>query len=190
MSTSPSVGVAKLQWASKAQAEPSEGNLCGVDCIWNLRFTLRLPERPFSAAWTSTGLFARILYGVALTETYMRKVLILAAGLALIGTSAWSQSSSRDDDRHGRWQESRDRWDRARDRDDDRRGRAMRDDDDDRSGRGARFFLRSGDTQLRVACGDEESTQACVDAALRMFDRVQSQPRATTSSPAPAPTPP
>jgi hypothetical protein len=136
---------------------------------------------------------SRILYGVALTETHMRKVLILAAGLALIGTSAWSQSSSRDDDGHGRWQESRDRWDRDRDRDDEwreRRGRAMRDDDDDRSGRGARFFLRSGDTQLRVACGDEESTQACVDAALRMFDRVQPQPRATTSSPAPAPTTP
>jgi hypothetical protein len=53
-------------------------------------------------------------------------------------------------------------------------------DGDDRSGRGARFFLRSGDTQLRVICGDEESTRACVDAALTMFDRVQS--RSTSSS--------
>ena len=110
----------------------------------------------------------------------MRKALILAAGLALIGTSAWSQSISRDDDdgdRRGRWHDSRSGWDR-----DERRGRAMRDDDDDddRSGRGSRFFLRSGDTQLRVVCGSEESTQACVDAALRMFDRVQSQPRTTT----------
>jgi hypothetical protein len=134
-------------------------------------------------------MFAHILRGVALSETHMRKALILAAGLALIGTSAWSQSSSRDDDDWGgRWHDSRDRWDRARDRDDDgrddRRGRAMRD-DGDRSGRGARFFIRNGDTQLRAICGDEESTQACVDAALRMFDRVQAQPRATTSSPAP-----
>jgi hypothetical protein len=74
----------------------------------------------------------------------------------------------------------------------------MRDDDDNdndnsRSGRGARFFLRSGDTQLRVVCGDEESTRACVDAALSMFDRVQSQSRSTTgssTSPSPAPASP
>ena len=126
-------------------------------------------------------------------EAHMRKALILAAGLALIGTSAWSQSPSRDDDddRHGRWYESRDRWDGDRDRGDDRgerRRRAMRDDDDDdRSGGHAHFFVRSGDTQLRVVCGDRESTQACVDAALRMFDRVQSQPRAATGAPAPTP---
>ena len=124
----------------------------------------------------------------------MRKVLILAAGLALIGTSAWSQSSSRDDDEwRGRWHESHGRWDRESNRDSDRgerRGRAMHDDDDDASGRGARFFLRSGDTQLRVACGDRDSTQACVDAALRMFDRVQAQPRAATGSPTPAPAAP
>jgi len=118
----------------------------------------------------------------------MRKVFILAAGLTLVATSAWSQNSLRDDDWRGRWQESRDRWGGDRDRGYDRqgyRGRIMREDGDERSGRGARFFLRSGDTQLRVVCGEEESTQACVDAALRMFDRVQSQSR-VTSSPAPA----
>jgi len=139
-------------------------------------------------------MFARILCDVAIMGTHMRKVLILAAGLALIGTSAWSQTSSRDDGGHGRWQESRDRWDRDRDRADDYRGmrgeRAMRDDDDERSGRGARFFLRSGDTQLRIACSNNESTQACVDAALRMFDRVQSSPRSATNPPAPTPTTP
>ena len=124
-------------------------------------------------------------------EAHMRKALMLAAGLALIGTSAWSQSPSRDDDddRPGRWYDSRDRWDGDRDRDDDRgdrRRRAMRDHgDDDRSGGHAHFFVRSGDTQLRVVCSDRESTQACVDAALRMFDRVQSQPRASTSAPTP-----
>jgi hypothetical protein len=127
-------------------------------------------------------------------EAHMRKALILAAGLVLIGTSAWSQSPSRDDDddRHGRWYDSRDRWDGNRDRDDDRgerRRRAMRDDDDYRSGGNAHFFVRSGDTQLRVVCSDRESTQACVDAALRMFDRVQSQPRTATSAPTPPATP-
>jgi hypothetical protein len=105
----------------------------------------------------------------------MRKALLLAAGLALIGMPAWSQSPSRDDDDDRR----------------ERHGRAMRDNDDgdDRSGRGARFSLRSGDTQLRIVHSGEESTQTCVDAALRMFDRVQSQPRAATSSPTPT-TPP
>ena len=127
-------------------------------------------------------------------EAHMRKALILAAGLALIGTSAWSQSPSRDDDddRGGRWYDSRDGWDGDRDRGDDRgerRRRAMRDDDDDRPGGHAHFFVRSGDTQLRVVCSDRESTQACVDSALRMFDRVQSQPRAATSSPTPPATP-
>jgi hypothetical protein len=138
---------------------------------------------------------------VASTEVRMRKTLLLAIGLALIGTSAWSQSSSRDRDDYprGRWHEGAGRWDRDRDDDRDgdrgeRSGRSMRDDDDrDRPGRGARFFLRSGDTQLRVVCGDGESTRACVDAALTMFDRVQSQARTTSSptpsSPAPA-TPP
>jgi len=119
----------------------------------------------------------------------MRKALLIAAGLALIGTSAWSQSSSRDRDDYsrGRWHDNTSRWDRDRDSDRDsgeRRGSAMREDDrGDRSGRGARFFLRSGDTQLRVICGDEESTRACVDAALTMFDRMQSR---STNSPGPS----
>jgi hypothetical protein len=128
-------------------------------------------------------------------EACMRKALILAAGLVLIGTSAWSQSPSRDDDdddRRGQWYDSRDRWDGDRDRGDrgERRQRAMHDgDDDNRSGGNAHFFVRSGDTQLRVVCSDRESTQACVDSALRMFDRVQSQPRAATSAPTPPATP-
>ncbi len=124
----------------------------------------------------------------------MRKALMLAAGLALIGTSAWSQSPSRDDDddRRGRWYDSRDRWDGDRDRGGDRserRRRAMHEEDVDRPGGNAHFFVRSGDTQLRVVCSDRESTQACVDSALRMFDRVQSQPRATTNAPTPPATP-
>jgi hypothetical protein len=122
----------------------------------------------------------------------MRNVVILAAGLALFTTSAWSQGMSRDgmsrdrDDPHrGGWQDSRGGWDRNSD--DRRGGRSMRDDDEDSSsGGGASFFLRSGDTQLRVICGERESTRACVDAALMMFDRVQTQ-QGTTSRPPAAP---
>ena len=128
-------------------------------------------------------------------ESHMRKAFVLAAGLVLCATGAWSQDSSRnrDDFDRGGWREGRDEWDRDRDR---RRGPSIRSDEDDedqddRSGRGARFFLRSGDTQLRAVCGDRESTQACVDAALRMFDRLQSaQGTAPRSPAAPAPAQP
>ncbi len=123
----------------------------------------------------------------------MRKALILAAGLVLVAGSAWGQGSSRYRDDGGRdWRESRHGYDRhGYEGDRDRwRGRIMREDDDDgddaredRQGRGARFFLRSGDTQLRIVCGDRESTQACVDAAMRMFERVQSQPARPPASP-------
>lgn len=120
----------------------------------------------------------------------MRKAFILAAGLVIVATSAWSQSSSRDrtDYDHGDWRDGRGGWHRDMN---DRRGSGMRDDGDDDSSRGsgARFFLRSGDAQLRVVCGDRESTQACVDAALRMFDRVQSQ-QGTPSRPPSAPNSP
>ena len=133
----------------------------------------------------------------------MRKALILGLGLALVGTAAWSQSSSRDDDyssrgeygssrgdygHHDRWHGGGSRWDRNQDED-----RASRMQDDERPGRGARFFLRNGDAQLRIVCGNRDSTQACVDAALRLFDRVQSQGRTGGGSPSssgPATTPP
>jgi hypothetical protein len=125
----------------------------------------------------------------------MQKAFILAASLVLCATAAWSQDSSRDRDDfdRGGWRESRDGWDRDRDR---RRSHTTRSDEDDedqddRSGNGARFYLRSGDTQLRVVCGTRESTQACVDAALRMFDRLQSaQGTAARSPAAPAPAQP
>ena len=110
----------------------------------------------------------------------MRKAFLLAAGFLVLATGAWAQESSRDRDDfdRGGWRENREGWDRDRDR---RRGpMMMREDrdDSDRSERGARFFLRSGDTQLRIVCGNRESTQSCVDAALRMFDRLQSQTNA------------
>jgi len=110
----------------------------------------------------------------------MRKAFLLAAGFLVRATGAWAQESSRDRDDfdRGGWRENREGWDRDRDR---RRGPMMmreERDDSDRSERGARFFLRSGDTQLRIVCGNRESTQSCVDAALRMFDRLQSQTNA------------
>ena len=123
----------------------------------------------------------------------MKKAFILATGLTLLATGAWSQDSSRDRDDFNRgWRESRDGWGRDRDRDSDRyRGPMMRhggDDQDDRPERGARFFLRSGDTQLRIVCGNRESTQSCIDAALRLLERVQSQQGTTSRAPTnPAP---
>jgi len=82
----------------------------------------------------------------------MRKSLILAAGLALVATSAFAQGSprDRDDSNHGGWSEGR--GDRGRDFGEWRGRMMMRGDDhrDDSSGSGARFFLRSGDTQLRI----------------------------------------
>ena len=110
----------------------------------------------------------------------MRKAFLLATGFLVLATGAWAQESSRDRDDfdRGGWRENRESWDRDRDR---RRSQMMMRedrDDSDRSERGARFFLRSGDTQLRIVCGNRESTQSCVDAALRMFDRLQSQTNA------------
>jgi hypothetical protein len=129
------------------------------------------------------------LVNCSLGEAYMRKALLLAAGLTLAATSAWSQSSrDRDDDDRGDWREMRKEWRRHSDdrRSDDWRGRSMRDDEEDRGGTGARFFLRSGDTQLRVICDERESMRACVDSALTMFERVRPRQDTTSGSTAPA----
>jgi hypothetical protein len=125
----------------------------------------------------------------------MRTTIVMAAGLALIATSAMGQSSSRDrpdwDGRDGYDQSDwRDvpRYDRGGrrgdDRSDDDRGPAMRM-ETTRPGTGARFFLRSGDTRLGVVCDARESTRSCVDAALTLFDRLRSQQGATPSAPPP-----
>jgi hypothetical protein len=125
----------------------------------------------------------------------MRKAIILAAGLALVTTSALGQSSWRDrddDDRRG-WREDRRE---GRDRDE-MRGRAMRDhhdDDDEGRSRAARFVLRSGDARMAVRCDDRESMRACVDAAMTLFDKVRTQqgstsptsPGSSSSTPSPA----
>ncbi|MDP2359093.1 MAG: hypothetical protein Q8M31_23955 [Beijerinckiaceae bacterium] len=60
--------------------------------------------------------------------------------------------------------------------------------------RGATFYLKSGDKEFRVDCGDDDSTRECVDAALTMFREIQkSEPGIDTSSslssPSPTPSP-
>jgi hypothetical protein len=130
----------------------------------------------------------------------MKNAFILAVGLSLVGTAAWSQSSSREDydsphhdytsarDGHGRfdrWHNGDDSWERSSDDD---RGDRMR--GDDGPGRGARFFLKHGDAQIRIVCGTRESTEACVNAALRLFDRVQTLSRTNPSSSSGPSTPP
>ena len=106
----------------------------------------------------------------------MRKATILAAGIALIATSAFGQSSwrDRDDDRRGWREERRDDRREGRDRDD-MRGRSMSDDDDAGRPRAARFFVRSGDARMAVRCDDRESMRACVDATLTLYDRIRTQ---------------
>jgi hypothetical protein len=114
----------------------------------------------------------------------MRKTLLLAAGLTLAASSAWSQSTrDRDDDDRGDWREMRKEWNRHSD---DWRDRSKWDDDEGRRATGARFFLRSGDTQLRVVCDERESMRTCVDAALTMFERVRPRQDTTSGSTAPA----
>jgi len=125
----------------------------------------------------------------------MRKLMIVAAGMAVIATSAWSQGAARDTpDRGDRDSFDRQDWhsgsygrgDRYHDQWDNDRGRQMRSSDDEDQGTGARFVLRSGDSRLSVVCDSRESTRACVDAALTLFDRVRSQQGGTPSTTPPA----
>jgi hypothetical protein len=122
------------------------------------------------------------------------KTLALLAGTALLTTAAWSQPMPRDNsdrgDREsadgGDWQSGNMSRGRYYHRWNEDRRRSMRDDDDDGAASGARFLLRSGDTRLSVTCDSRESTRACVDAALTLFDRVRTQQSTTTSSTPPS----
>lgn len=135
-------------------------------------------------------------------EASMRTVLISGLGLMLATGSVWAQSNY----------DYRDR-DSSRDRgysDSDRGTVDFNDYNGDRSVRregwngdhagdhnrhhnhhgkghgssGARFYLKAGDREFRVRCGDEDSTRECVDAALTMFRAVQDLARGSTMSPA------
>ncbi|CAH1654836.1 Eukaryotic translation initiation factor 4B [Hyphomicrobiales bacterium] len=130
----------------------------------------------------------------------MRSSLIIGAIFALTTFPALAQDMSGAGNRgwderrgYGRdWRSDRDdRGDRAdrQDRDEQRDWRSsmheMRDHergDQDMSGGGSGFLIRSGDIRLAVRCGDRETMRSCVDAALMLFDRVQS--RATAEKPA------
>lgn len=48
---------------------------------------------------------------------------------------------------------------------------------------GASFYLKSGDKEFRVRCGDDDSTGECVDAALQMFREVTSHTAGASASP-------
>lgn len=135
----------------------------------------------------------------------MRTAAISALGLLLAAGSAWAQSSyddrdrsdrddrgayssqSYDSDRYSRSSDStRDRsggWDRSRMRHHwsghhgGYHGKSS-------SGNGASFYLKSGDKEFRVDCGDDDSIRECVDAALLMFREVQdTSPASTSASP-------
>ena len=125
----------------------------------------------------------------------MRKLIIVAAGMALIATSAWNRLP-------------RETPPTAAIGTGMNKGigtRAamveavagtviadieMRESDDEDQATGARFVLRSGDTRLSVVCASRESTRTCVDAALMLFDRVRSQQGGTASTTPPAPVTP
>ena len=48
--------------------------------------------------------------------------------------------------------------------------------------RAATFYLKSGDMEFRVDCGDDDSTRECVDAALTMFREIQKPANSADSS--------
>lgn len=119
----------------------------------------------------------------------MTRALLLAAGLVLAISPAWSQSSSRSDDR-GSFFERRDRdgsdWSREGggwSRDSGGWHDRMDDDRPGRHGRGGRFMVRSGDSAVAVRCDPSESMKACLDATLTLLDRARaSAPTSGTGS--------
>ena len=106
----------------------------------------------------------------------MRKALFFAVALALSASAAQAQGRDwNDDDDDRSWRDRREhRNDRGRERDDDDGWREERRGHLGGRGRGgARFFVRSGDTQLRVVCDPGEPMRTCVDAAVTLLDRAR-----------------
>jgi len=115
------------------------------------------------------------------------KAVLLAAGIAMLSSTAFAQAPSRDESGQRRsdtyrsddrdWRDYRGGWDRM--------GDHMDHGGDAGGRRGASFFLRNGNTSLGVRCGSGESLQTCVDAATKLMDRA----RSLQSSPPNAPVP-
>jgi hypothetical protein len=133
----------------------------------------------------------------------MKRTILIVAGSLLLGAPAIAQSSDRP---YERSDQSRDRRDQERndwrDRNTDGgRGwteheRSARSDDEGggmqrRAGRnrGARFFIKSGDTEIKVKCDAQESMRACVDAVTSLMERSRAMSGSAATSP-PATTPP
>jgi hypothetical protein len=115
------------------------------------------------------------------------KAVLLAAGVAILSSTAFAQAPSRDepgqrrsdtyrsDDRD--WGDHRGGWDRMSDHMD-RGGEPS-------ARRGASFFLRNGNTSLGMRCGSGESLQTCVDAATKLMDRARSLQSGPPNAPVP-----
>ena len=125
----------------------------------------------------------------------MRTAAITALGLLFAAGSAYAQSSydyrDRDDSRSDSYSGRSYGQNYGRDSGGDRSSRSSdwsRDDHHgmNRGGRGATFYLKSGDREFRVDCGDDESTRECVDAALMMYRQVQDPTRTTSGSYSPS----
>jgi hypothetical protein len=146
-------------------------------------------------------------------EARMRIAAITTLGFILASGSAWAQSSydyrdrDRDSDRSGAYSGSgSDAYGASRSGSRSSSSRYDADDDSSKydrwsdngyrhsmgkSSRGASFYLKSGDREFRVECGDD-SAKECVDAALQLFRQTQDAARTTTGatgSPTTSPTP-
>ena len=112
----------------------------------------------------------------------MRKALLMAFALALSASSAQAQGRDRDRDDDDGWKRDHREYGHGSDWDDDHE---WRDEHRGRFGRGggARFFVQSGETRLRIVCDSGESMRNCVDAALTLLDRAKQ-----AGSAAPSPT--
>ena len=105
----------------------------------------------------------------------MRSAILLATALALSASVAHAQGRDRDRDDDDDGREYRE--ERSRHRDDHHGWHGGF----GKAGGGARFFMRSGDTRLGVACDRGESMRNCVDAAITLFDRIRQAGASGTS---------
>jgi hypothetical protein len=118
----------------------------------------------------------------------MRIATITALGLVLASSSAWAQSTYSDSSRNDgyRTQDQSERtggdsyrhhWERGGGQNDDHSSYGKT-----RHTRGASLYLKNGDKEFRVDCGDDDSTRECVDAAMLMFREMHGTTATSTSA--------